>query len=104
MQTLRLLYTELTGTISFEMNNNKSNWKEIMIWKTNIFSGSLSTHIGRMTDLFLLDIRSNELTGTLPSEIGLLSSSLEEFHVGGNQLHGERSSYAEDLPVSRVCV
>jgi hypothetical protein len=41
---------------------------------TNVISGSISGEIGRLSDLKELDFSSTEVFGSIPSEIGLLSS------------------------------
>jgi hypothetical protein len=50
-------------------------------------TGSISTHLGSLTDLQVIYLYGNTLRGTLPSEIGSLKSILH-FNINGNQVSG----------------
>jgi len=50
----------LTSLTDFEANDNK-------------FNGSIPTEIGLLADLTYLNLWSNQLTSTIPSEIGVTS-------------------------------
>lgn len=53
----------------------------------NLFSGSLPSEVGLLTSLTRLGLNGNVLTGSLPSELGLLTS-LFELRLGRNSLTG----------------
>ena len=47
-------------------------------------SGTVPTQVGRFTSMTTLDFESNEFSGTMPSELGLLSSTLTSMRSGKN--------------------
>jgi len=53
-----------------------------------LFTGTIDTRIGALTDLDFLQMQNNSFTGTLPTEIGLLTK-LETFNVHVNKFTGE---------------
>jgi hypothetical protein len=58
----------------------------LSLWDNN-FSGSLSSRIGDLVQVKVLDVTNNGLTGTIPSEIGKLIK-LESLYLDGNSLSG----------------
>ena len=54
---------------------------------TNNLSGSLPKELGLLTHLQKLELLGNKLTGTLPTSLGWLSK-MERFSLGWNQLEG----------------
>ena len=64
-------------------------------------SGSIPSELGDLTSLERLDLRWNELSGTIPSELGDLSS-LEQLDLRGNELSGTIPSELGDLSSLRV--
>jgi Leucine-rich repeat (LRR) protein len=83
LQTLLLVQNALTGPIPSELSTI-STLKELSILSTNI-TGSIPT-AAMWTDLELLDLSNNHLSGTLPVSIGLWTN-LVSFRVSGNRLN-----------------
>ena len=55
--------------------------------RSNQLSGTIPVEIGNLTSLFLLELGGNQLSGTIPVEIGNLTS-LKSLSLGDNQLSG----------------
>lgn len=60
------------------------------------FEGTLPTQVGQMTELRWLELYHSwenptvsHISGTIPSQLGLLSNSLKELWLGGNALSGQ---------------
>ncbi|KAJ7298915.1 hypothetical protein O6H91_Y363500 [Diphasiastrum complanatum] len=62
----------------------------------NDLSGTLPAEIGTMTDLVILDVSHNSLNGSIPPSIGRLNN-LELLHLAWNQLQGEIPSSFSNL-------
>jgi hypothetical protein len=84
LQTLHLHNHALTGPISSELATI-STLKELSILSTNI-TGPVP-NATMWTNLVLLDLSLNRLSGTLPPSIGLWTS-LASFSVTGNRMNG----------------
>eukprot|EP00540_Astrosyne_radiata_P023519 CAMPEP_0116867202 /NCGR_PEP_ID=MMETSP0418-20121206/26483_1 /TAXON_ID=1158023 /ORGANISM="Astrosyne radiata, Strain 13vi08-1A" /LENGTH=137 /DNA_ID=CAMNT_0004502981 /DNA_START=104 /DNA_END=518 /DNA_ORIENTATION=+ len=69
----------------------------------NQLTGSISsTMLGAMTALQFLDIRSNQLAGSIPTEIGTLLS-LQDVLFDSNQMVGRMPSEFGRLTLLREC-
>ena len=55
--------------------------------RANGLTGSIPSELGNLSSLDLLDLRNNQLTGPIPPELGNLSN-LALLFLGGNQLAG----------------
>ena len=54
----------------------------------NDLSGSIPTQMGLLTSLAELRLDSNSLSGTLPTELGLPTAMMEHLHLDSNSLNG----------------
>jgi hypothetical protein len=63
----------------------------------NMSGTTLPTEMGQMTALYELDLNGLSLVGTIPTEFGLLSSSLEFLNLLHNELTGTIPSVLSDL-------
>jgi len=63
---------------------------------SNDFIGTLPSEIGLLTSLIDLNLENNDFTGTIPSEIGLLTG-LNFFSLSNNLLSGSIPSEVEAL-------
>ena len=54
----------------------------------NLLEGSLPTEIGQMSSLDVLFLDSNRLTGMIPSELGNLEGTLDRVSLSRNRLEG----------------
>eukprot|EP00978_Attheya_sp_CCMP212_P043328 scaffold280686_cov30-Attheya_sp.AAC.1 len=59
----------------------------ILILEFNTLTGTIPSKIGQITTLLRMDLSDNDLTGTIPTEIGTLSN-LIELILEGNILEG----------------
>ena len=55
---------------------------------TNSFVGSLPSDVGRLTSISLFDASGNNLTGTIPRELAYIDSRGFVFYLDNNQLTG----------------
>ncbi|KAH9735405.1 MDIS1-interacting receptor like kinase 2 [Citrus sinensis] len=62
------------------------NLQYLNLWNNNL-SGSIPPQIGSLSNLKYLNLRWNNLTGTIPKEIGSLRN-LEVLYLSNNNLHG----------------
>lgn len=86
-QHLWLLKNGLKGTLPRELYLLTS-LKSISMDRNPALTGPLSSHIGDLQDLEALALFSNSMTGSIPSEIGLLSDHLTYIWIMSNQLEG----------------
>jgi len=74
----------------------------------NILTGTLPTEVGLLTNLWEMWLNNNDLTGSLPTELGLLTRMIDEgfgtpFNVENNEgLCGLVPTLAETTPISTV--
>ena len=67
----------------------------------NQLTGTIPTELGSLSYLEVLDLDGNQLTGTIPSELGSLSN-LEELDLGSNNLTGTIPSELGNLSALTV--
>mmetsp|Transcript_14609 Transcript_14609/g.18907 ORF Transcript_14609/g.18907 Transcript_14609/m.18907 type:complete len:285 (-) Transcript_14609:12-866(-) len=101
LEVLELYSNDLEGKFSFD------DWPELRQLRIgfNKFSGSLSL-VGsyrklKYGDLEVLNMQSNKFTGTLPSQLGRLTS-LVRLKLGWNEFHGEIPSQLGELDSLRT--
>ena len=66
------------------------------VLSANNLTGTLPTEIGELTDLTVLDVNTNLLSGTLPTEVGRLTQ-LHNVYVNTNSLSGTLPTEVRDL-------
>jgi hypothetical protein len=108
IETLSVRYNFLSGTVPSDVASEKLAYlflsynmlsgsipeslfspdMQVIILGENNFSGSLSSRIGDFVLLYLLDLSINDLTGTIPSQIGQLSDILGGLYLEGNRFNG----------------
>ena len=93
IKNLWLYKNELAGTLPLELywltalrtmdfaDNAKTGEKSKL-------TGSISSHIGLLTNLEALNLPLNSFTGTLPTELGLLSNTLSGGVLNSNSFEG----------------
>lgn len=69
--------------------------------RRTFFTGTLPTEIGLLTNLGDFAAWTSWLQGSIPSEIGLLSDSLSKLSLGGLNFEGPIPSSMGDLPLMR---
>jgi len=84
-----------TGFLPEEMFNIFSNLTTLGLYGNGLV-GTIPSEIGRMTSLKQLWIDSNSMRGTLPTELGLLTQ-LEQLDVFGNNFNGQLPSQLGNL-------
>ncbi|GAQ79254.1 Protein kinase superfamily protein [Klebsormidium nitens] len=67
----------------------------------NFFNGTLSSAVGALTSLTLLDLNGNLLTGAMPPEVGNLRS-LQRFVIHGNNFSGPLDPWLPKLANLRI--
>ncbi|CAB9520919.1 Leucine Rich Repeat [Seminavis robusta] len=85
MKILHVAHTEITGSLPLNLANHMPDLK-VLVLHLNQLSGQLPTSLP--TGLVALRAEDNGLTGSIPSEFGLLGSSLTKLLLSGNQLSG----------------
>jgi len=78
---------EIIGTIPEEIYLTNYTALQALIFGHNDLTGSISTNIGKLSTLSYLYFPGLDLTGTIPTEIGLLSD-LAKVHFDGTDLTG----------------
>ncbi len=73
------------------------NTTELSLYN-NQLTGSIPPEIGNLTNLTYLFLENNQLTGSIPSEIGSLTN-LVRLYLGDNQLTGEIPDSICDLNI-----
>jgi len=77
---------KLTGNLPSTLLSSFPELKSFQ-FHSNFLNGTLSTEIGILTQLQLLEGEYNNFTGTIPSEIGQLTK-LQVLQLNHNQLYG----------------
>jgi hypothetical protein len=95
LRTVSLGFTDLEGPVTPYL----SNWPELQIFdiKQTLLTGTLPTTIGLLTKLTVLVAAQCQLQGTIPSELALLSSTLEVLSLGSPNLEGTLPESIGDL-------
>ncbi|CAI9116314.1 OLC1v1017426C1 [Oldenlandia corymbosa var. corymbosa] len=83
---LNLTESEIDGTLSSFPFLSLPNL-EYVDFTINNLSGTIPPQIGNLSKLNYLDLQQNKLFGEIPTEIGLLRN-LETLHLNDNQLNG----------------
>lgn len=86
LQTLKLAYNQLTGTLPHEFSNF-SRMKELDI-SFNRISGSIPRVFGNWKGLQFLRFQGNRLSGTLPPQFGAEWPNVTIIHLFQNSLSG----------------
>ena len=88
MKDLRLQLSRITGTIPDEIYE-MSQLKRLDLWQTGEgLTGTISPKIGQLAEsLVTLRLQNNSFTGTLPTELALLTR-LETLFIESNELEG----------------
>ena len=80
-------YNNISGTLPDELFNAIS--LEYLSFPNNGLQGRIDgTHLIKLKNLAIVDLRWNQLTGKIPDSIGQLKR-LEELHLGSNMMSGE---------------
>ncbi|CAB9518623.1 leucine Rich Repeat [Seminavis robusta] len=79
-------YSNMEGTVPEELYTELTEFGALSLNNCN-FSGTISTSLGLLTDLWRLNVANNNFHGTIPNEIGALTK-LNELEVNGNELTG----------------
>ncbi len=74
----------VNGWYGVTVTNNRVT--ELLL-NSNQLTGSIPTELGNLSNLEELELNSNQLTGSIPTELGNLSN-LEELELNSNQLTG----------------
>ena len=77
-------HTYITSLICF---NKFCYHQEHLRLNSNQMVGTIPTELGRLSNLQVLDLDSNNLTGTLPTELGKLIN-VTGLHLSSNSLKG----------------
>ena len=87
----------VTGTLVDEVNWLMFLQVYTMDGNPNEIVGTIPTQFGNLTDLRILDLDENALTGTVPEEIYITAKGLEQLDVDSNQLTGTISTLVGTL-------
>ncbi|CAB9505996.1 leucine Rich Repeat [Seminavis robusta] len=81
LQVLDLSFADTTGTMPSELFR-LTELGEILFWRNNHMTGTLPTELGLLSKLKFFSVRDTLMEGTLPTEIGLVTE-LRELDVSG---------------------
>ena len=98
LQSLLYIYLRhnlLSDNMDFIKSGNLTNLASLWL-DGNDISQTIPTEIGQLTALTSVAIANNSLTGTIPTEFGLLTN-LQRLWLFGNQLTGKIPSQLEQL-------
>ncbi|XP_038688532.1 probable leucine-rich repeat receptor-like protein kinase At1g35710 [Tripterygium wilfordii] len=87
LEVRRLGYNRLNGSIAYEFPFSSLRNLTYLYLSSNELHGSLPSQISELTNLIDLDLSNNKLSGNIPPEIGLLTH-LECLGLGYNRLNG----------------
>jgi Leucine rich repeat len=87
-ENLRLVYLDFNMISGHIPETLLSPTLEVLSLWDNNFAGSISTRIGDLVQANLLDFSNNDITGTIPSEIGALNNKLGILYLDGNSFNG----------------
>ena len=87
-QHLWLHANNLQGTMPLELFQLMPSLRSIVFRTNKDLTGPISTEIGLLQRLESVTFSGTKLTGQLPSELGLLSSSMRNLAIGFAQLNG----------------
>ena len=78
---------------------NLSNLEILALW-ANRLTGEIPTVLGSLSNLIKLELNYNQLTGKIPTELGNLSNLNTLLLYGGNQWSGCIPEKLSDVPKS----
>lgn len=87
LETFLISSNKFSGTLPEELYTSRFGAFGYAALSDCNFTGTISTQIGRLSDLQQLDISNNNFHGSLPSELAALTN-LRELKVNGNDLTG----------------
>jgi hypothetical protein len=87
-ENLRLLYLDFNMISGRVPESLLSPTFEVLSLRDNTLDGSISTRIGDLVQMKTLDLTNNDITGTIPSEIGALNNKLGSLYLDGNSFSG----------------
>lgn len=85
ISSLKLCGNNLNGTIPSQLGR-LSSLTSLFLFKNNNLHGTIPSHLGRLSSLFELDLDSNQLSGSIPPELGQLP--LFWLYLTNNHLDG----------------
>ncbi|KAL1557116.1 receptor-like protein EIX1 [Salvia divinorum] len=87
LEELNLQFNQLSGPLIDQLGEFRS--LERLFLNKNSFSGTIPRNLGKLSSsLQVLGLSRNKLTGGLPDSLGQLCN-LERLHIGGNNLKGD---------------
>ncbi|XP_020249927.1 probable LRR receptor-like serine/threonine-protein kinase At1g53440 isoform X2 [Asparagus officinalis] len=88
----QLRVTDIRGITEFPPLQNMKSMNQLVLRNLSI-SGQLPDYIGDMTNLFLLDLSFNNLSGDIPGSFSGLRSSINYMFLSNNMLNGTIPSW-----------
>ena len=92
LKRLHIHDNEFTGTLDFLDGISSSSTTKIVLEEINIsnnmFVGTIPTSISQLTNLNMIMMGTNQLSGSIPSNIGFTLSNLDTFIVETNYITG----------------
>mmetsp|Transcript_26890 Transcript_26890/g.31711 ORF Transcript_26890/g.31711 Transcript_26890/m.31711 type:complete len:1775 (-) Transcript_26890:503-5827(-) len=101
-QTTNWLVGEPCGSVIWYNVKCSSNQVVYLNSRENNLAGTLPSEMGFLTSLTALALDTNKLTGTLPSELGLLTAIVEDFRPHTNKFTGTFPSEIGQLTLMTV--